>query len=164
MSRNVGNITVYTDGSCHPQAKLGAWAAIILVEDKTIELCGFQERTTHNRMELAAVIAALEYIDEVFPNPGIIDVHSDSQYVCGLPARRSRIQGNDLLNRVGKPLPNSDLLARLFRCLERHPVQFTKVKAHQKHRDGDDNWNRRVDKLARKTMRRALKRKRMLRD
>ncbi len=61
-------------------------------------------------------------------------------------------------NRVGAPLPNADLLVRLFECLDRQSVRFIKVKAHESHQDDRQNWNRYVDKLARKIMRRALKR------
>ena len=57
-------IKIFTDGSCHTQLKIGAWVALIFVEDKKIILQKVMENTTHNRMELSAVISAVHYVTE----------------------------------------------------------------------------------------------------
>jgi len=53
---------IYTDGSCHTQLCIGAWASIILVDDKKIVLSGKEFNTTHNRMEILAVIKSIKYL------------------------------------------------------------------------------------------------------
>ena len=53
-------IIIYTDGSCNPEYKIGAWAVVLFVEDEKIVLSGTAEQTTHQRMELTAVIRAFE--------------------------------------------------------------------------------------------------------
>jgi ribonuclease HI len=53
---------IYTDGSCHTQLCIGAWAAIILIDEEKITLSGKDLDTTHNRMEILAVTEALEYL------------------------------------------------------------------------------------------------------
>ena len=55
-------VEIYTDGSCHTQFLIGAWAAIIFISGEKIILSGIENYTTHNRMELMAVIKALEFI------------------------------------------------------------------------------------------------------
>ena len=82
-------IQVYTDGSCHTQLCIGAWAAIIFIGDVKIILSGIEKNTTHNRMELIAVIKALEYIEQN-EQAALITVVTDSQYVTGLPARQQQ--------------------------------------------------------------------------
>ncbi len=70
-------IEIYTDGSCVGNPGPGGWAAIIVEDGSKKQLSGGQEETTNNRMELMAVIKALE----AMPESSLITVHSDSQYV-----------------------------------------------------------------------------------
>ena len=58
-------ITIYTDGSCHTQQLVGAWAAIIFIGAKKFVLSGTEENTTHNRMELTAIIEALKFTEQL---------------------------------------------------------------------------------------------------
>jgi ribonuclease HI len=53
---------IYTDGSCHPPPRTGAWVAIIFIEREKVVLSGQVADTTHNRMELLAVMGALSYL------------------------------------------------------------------------------------------------------
>ena len=55
-------IKVYTDGSCHTQLKCGAWAAVIINNSSEYIIKGTATNTTHNRMELQAIINAVEYV------------------------------------------------------------------------------------------------------
>jgi len=154
----VSILRVYTDGSCHPQERFGGWAAVILQGEEVTEISGSATSTTHNRMELQAVIEALGHIDETFPAPQDIEVFCDSQYVCELPKRRKRLENDGFQTRAGSELPNTDLIKILFELLEQAPVHFTKVSAHQKHQPDGDNWNRHVDKLARRQVRKRVTR------
>ena len=66
MDNNI--IQVYTDGSCNTKLKIGAWAAIIIHNNNTKTISGYTLETTNNRMELTAVIKALEYIETNYKN------------------------------------------------------------------------------------------------
>ena len=61
------NAEIYTDGSCHTQHCIGAWASIVFIGNEKIILSGKEINTTHNRMELLAVINAVEYIQNNNP-------------------------------------------------------------------------------------------------
>ena len=53
-------IKIYTDGACKGNPGVGGWGAIIMQDEKNIELFGGENETTNNRMELMAVIMALK--------------------------------------------------------------------------------------------------------
>jgi ribonuclease HI len=146
-------IHIYTDGSCHTQLKTGAWAAIVLVnQDKTI-LQSIVTYTTHNRMELTAVIKAIEYVQATHNLP--IHIYSDSQYVVNLGARKEKLIQDDFTTKKGKLIQNADLVRILFQYMERANLRFIKVKAHQKQTQ-TINYNREVDILVRKMLRSYL--------
>ena len=65
-------ITIYTDGSCHAQKRIGAWAAIVIINIEKIVLKGVEINTTHNRMELMAVIKAIEYVNNMIGRDVVI--------------------------------------------------------------------------------------------
>jgi ribonuclease HI len=70
-------IKIYTDGACKGNPGVGGWGALILQDDKNIELFGGENETTNNRMELMAVIMALK---EMSPSEELI-IYTDSTYV-----------------------------------------------------------------------------------
>ena len=55
-------IVIYTDGSCHTQKRVGAWAAFIYVNGVQTVLSGMAFDTSHHRMELMAVNEALVFV------------------------------------------------------------------------------------------------------
>ncbi len=144
------SITVYTDGSCHTQLLQGAWAAILFIDDEKVILQGEERDTTHNRMELKAVINALLYVDKRGLQHKLIHIYSDSQYVVNLVDRIEKLRRKNFSTNKGTPIQNIDLIQQLIGQIETHRVQFTKVKAHQK--DGDE-INREVDIIVRKLLR-----------
>lgn len=148
---NLNSIQIYTDGSCHTQLKLGAWAAILLVDKNTVEIKGVEENTTHNRMELLAVLKALDYITETLEFDGI-QVFSDSQYVVDIQKRKEKLLRSDFLTQSGLPIQNIDLVKKLIFFMNEYSIEFYKVKAHQKE-TLSINYNREVDKLVRKLLR-----------
>jgi ribonuclease HI len=138
---------IYTDGSCHTQQCVGAWAAIVLHDGKKTILSGVEKNTTHNRMELLAVIRSLKH----FNGSGVqIRVVSDSQYVVGLNARKAKLQKQDFTTAAGKEVRNADLVKEFF--LLSKNVNFVKIKAHQK-KTSTTNYNIEADVLVRKLMR-----------
>ena len=70
-------ITIYTDGSCSGNPGPGGWGAILDYKGVRKELSGGEYETTNNRMEMTAVIKALECLRE----PCEITLCSDSKYV-----------------------------------------------------------------------------------
>ena len=145
-------ITVYTDGSCREQERAGAWVAILLFRGSKIVLSGKEKCTTHNRMELTAVLQAIEYIRDHISSHSAIKIYSDSQYVVNLPARKEKLTAAHYITKKGKELNNSDLLKIFFTYLNEYPVELLKIKAHQKKSERI-NYNIEADILSRKLVR-----------
>ena len=143
-------VTLYTDGSCSGNPGPGGWAALLRygtgadVQEKAI--CGAEAHTTNNRMEMMAVIRGLRALRE----PVRVLVHADSAYVVnafkenwiGAWKRRGWMTAGK------KPVKNKDLWLELLAEVERHDVEWVKVKGH-----ADDLLNNRVDQLAVDAMR-----------
>jgi ribonuclease HI len=151
-------VEIYTDGSCHTQYRVGAWVAILLLGEEKKILTGAALDTTHNRMELSAAIEAIEYVKTNYSKHGNLKIYSDSEYVTGLPARKEKLKGMFFAGKMGKPIQNADLVKLLLEKLAIFPVEFIKVKAHQK-KNATLNYNIEADKLCRKIVRSAAKEK-----
>lgn len=147
------SIKIYTDGSCHTQLLYGAWAAIIFINGKKTILHGEESDTTHNRMELQAVIKAVEFVEENGFGREEIQVCSDSQYVVNLLTRKEKLKHKKFITNKGTSIQNVDLVKRLIDQIEHFDLYFTKIKAHQK--DGDE-INREVDLIVRKQVRKLV--------
>ena len=143
---------IYTDGSCHTQLRIGAWAAIILWETEVIELVGHQYDTTHNAMEILAVLKAIDFIlEKNFPYT-TIEIISDSQYVVRILERKQKLVNANFLTKKNKPIRNVALVKKLIKHIDTLPLIFTKIKAHQK-KTSQINYNRVADQLARTEVR-----------
>ena len=70
-------LRVWTDGACKGNPGPGGWGVLLCWGDATREICGGEERTTNNRMELTAAIRAIEAIKRPVP----VRIHLDSEYV-----------------------------------------------------------------------------------
>lgn len=145
---------IYTDGSCQTQTKAGAWVAIIFTGEEKKILSETVIETTHNRMELSAVIKGLHYIRHNYPGVKKIKVFSDSQYVIGLPGRRIKLAASAFHTKKGGEMQNADLVKELLALFSTLPIDLIKVKAHQK-KTGTVNHNIEADKLSRKIVRNA---------
>ncbi|MEN8121476.1 MAG: ribonuclease H [Bacteroidota bacterium] len=150
MSENL--IEAYTDGSCNTKLKVGAWAAIIFVDDKEIVLTNTAINTTNQRMELAAVLNVLDYLKNNKHDNSRIVIYTDSQYVAGVEGRIEKFKLQDYKTKKGEPIRNDDLVRELVYFIENMNIDFIKVKAHQKETE-TKNYNRVVDKLCRKLVR-----------
>lgn len=131
---------IYTDGSCNTQNLLGAWAAIVLDGAEKTVLSGKEANTTHNRMELMAVIKALTFV-----NVDKVTVYSDSQYVTELAGRREKLAAKGFLTNKGTEIRNADLVQEFLALDAAMEITFVKVKAHRKAYP----YNVEVDKLVR---------------
>ena len=134
-------VTVYTDGACSGNPGPGGWGAVLRYNGVEKELSGGEAETTNNRMELCAVIFALEALKE----PCEVELYSDSQYVCNALklgwAKKWQAQGW-MRNKKDKA-QNPDLWERLLRQYDRHQVEINWVKGHAGHPE-----NERCDRLA----------------
>ena len=137
-------VIIHTDGSCLGNPGPGGWAAVLALPGGAArkELSGGFARTTNNRMEIMAVIAALEALKE----PCAADVYTDSQYVRNAVekgwAKSWRKKG--WVKSDKKPALNSDLWARLLDLCETHTIHYHWIKGHAGHPE-----NERCDELAR---------------
>ena len=135
------HIQIFTDGACSGNPGPGGWGAILRYKAHEKELSGGEAETTNNRMELTALIAALEQLKE----PCEIDLCSDSQYVInGLQkgwAKGWRARGWKKADK--SPALNSDLWARLLDLSEAHTIHYNWIKGHAGHPE-----NERCDRLA----------------
>lgn len=133
-------IEIFTDGACKGNPGIGGWGALLRYGDHEKELFGGEAVTTNNRMELTAVIRALESLKR----PCKIRLHTDSQYVqkgisewiTGWKRRGWRTADN-------KPVKNKDLWQELDVLAAMHDIEWLWVKGHAGH-DG----NERADDLA----------------
>lgn len=147
---------VYTDGSCHTRLRLGAWVAILFIEGAKIILSGVEKDTTHQRMELLAVLHALDFLKKEYPDHVAVKIISDSQYVTGLPVRRDLLRTQNFLSRKGTPVRNADLVKKIFQYEAQTAITFEKIKAHQRSSGIAVNYNAEADVLCRKRMREAV--------
>lgn len=145
-------IEIFTDGSCHTQLRIGAWAAIVFVDNDKTVLTGQQENTTHNQMELVAIIKAIEFVQLNFPVFQSIKVVTDSQYAVGLKAREIKFTQLNFQTKSGAEIQNSALVKRFLELMSETGFTIEKIKAHQK-KSSEANFNIEADKRCRKILR-----------
>ncbi len=137
-------VIIHTDGACKGNPGPGGWGAILAYGTTTKEICGSASRTTNNRMEMRAVINALEALKR----PCAVTVVTDSEYV-----RRGMMEWVDgwvrrgWLNASKQPVKNVDLWKLLLAAVKRHEpaggVTWSWIKGHAGH-----ELNERADALA----------------
>ena len=135
-------VEIYTDGACSGNPGIGGWAAVLFYKNKQKEISGSAKNTTNNRMELTAIIKALQLLKE----PCEVTVYSDSAYSIN-PFLQNWIEGWILKNwkkGTKNEVKNIDLWKTLLKEVDRHQVNFVKVKGHS-----DNEFNNRCDYLAR---------------
>ncbi len=134
-------VTIYTDGACSGNPGPGGWGAILEYRGQERELSGAEAMTTNNRMELTAVIRALEALKE----PCRVELWSDSKYIIdALNLGWARgWQARGWVKPDKKPALNPDLWQRLLELTERHELICHWVKGH-----ADNSKNNRCDQLA----------------
>jgi ribonuclease HI len=142
MPKSAGGVDVvriYTDGACKGNPGPGGWGAIVQMDGVEKELFGGERLTTNNRMELTAVIRALETL---MP-PREVAVYTDSQYVQkGISEWLPDWKRRGWRTADKKPVKNVDLWKELDRLAGAH-ITWHWVKGHAGHPE-----NERADALA----------------
>lgn len=135
------HVTIYADGSCLGNPGPGGYGIVLLYGPHRREISGGFRLTTNNRMEIMAVIVALEALKE----PCQVTLHSDSQYVVNAVtegwARRWKANGWKRNRR--EAAVNPDLWERLLDLCDQHQVEFCWVRGHSGIEE-----NERCDQLA----------------
>jgi len=136
----VSVVEIYTDGACRGNPGPGGWAALLSFGEREKELAGAEEHTTNNRMELTAVIRALEALKR----PVEARVFTDSEYVRrGITEWVTSWKARGWKTADRKPVKNQDLWEELDRLAAQHRIQWHWVKGHS-----GIPGNERVDRLA----------------
>jgi ribonuclease HI len=134
------SVHVYTDGACKGNPGPGGWGALLVADGREQEIYGGERDTTNNRMELTAVIRALESLDA----PSEVDLHTDSQYVKqGIETWIHNWKRNGWKTSDKKAVKNAELWRELEAQAARHRVRWHWVKGH-----ADNAGNLRADELA----------------
>ena len=133
-------IKIYTDGACSGNPGKGGWGVLIQENDNEKELSGSELNTTNNRMELTAVIKALEHYDEARE----IEIFTDSKYVMqGITEWIKNWKNNHWKTSQKKDVKNKDLWVLLDTVSAKHDIKWSWVKGH-----AGDYGNEIADKLA----------------
>jgi ribonuclease HI len=133
-------VTIYTDGACKGNPGPGGWGALLISGEHRKELHGGEPATTNNRMELTAVIRALESLKQACQ----VELYTDSQYVKnGIESWIHGWKRNGWKTAERKPVKNAELWRELDAAAARHRVRWHWVRGHS-----NDSGNERADQLA----------------
>ena len=135
-----GTVEIYTDGACKGNPGAGGWGAVLRYDGTLRELYGGEAHTTNNRMELTAVIRALEALKRRCR----VRLHTDSQYVKhGITEWIHAWKKRGWRTADRKPVKNEDLWRRIDELAAEHEIEWIWVRGHTGH-----PGNERADELA----------------
>lgn len=133
-------VKIYTDGACRGNPGPGGWGALLELNEKRREMCGGENNTTNNRMELTAAIEGLGALKR----PCDVLIITDSKYVLqGVTEWMPGWKRKGWKTSTGKPVKNVDLWQLLDKACGQHKVKWQWVKGHAGH-----PGNERADQLA----------------
>ncbi|MEO8417804.1 MAG: ribonuclease HI [Methylophilaceae bacterium] len=133
-------IEIYADGACKGNPGPGGWGAWLAFDGHEKELCGGELLTTNNRMELTAVIRALEALKR----PSKVKIYTDSVYVQkGITEWIHGWKTRGWRTSDKKPVKNEELWRELDGLSQQHEIVWIWVKGH-----AGDVGNERADALA----------------
>ena len=134
------HVVIHSDGACRGNPGPGGWGAVLEWGDTGRMLKGAEARTTNNRMELFAAIAALEALKR----PCQVEFHTDSEYLRrGITEWLSNWKRNGWKTAARKPVANADLWERLDAAASTHEIKWHWVKGHS-----GNPGNEQADRLA----------------
>lgn len=132
---------VFTDGSSVPNPGPGGWGAVYVVDDEVVaEKHGHDPDTTNNRMELTALLEALDLV----PEGTAVTVYSDSHLAVRTITEWAEGWKKRGWKRKSGPVENLDLVKKVYEGYRKRPeLELEWIKAHVGHR-----WNEYADELA----------------
>jgi|DEB0MinimDraft_10_1074344.scaffolds.fasta_scaffold79013_1 ribonuclease HI len=140
-------VELFTDGACKGNPGVGGWGALLRFGETEKRLYGGEAETTNNRMEMMAVICALEALTE----PCNVTITTDSKYVLqGMTEWLENWKLRNWQTAAKKPVLNVDLWKRLDQAASEHQIQWHWVKGHSGHRENeiaDELANQGIDEL-----------------
>jgi ribonuclease HI len=140
-------VHIYSDGACKGNPGPGGWGALLVSGGHRKEISGGEADTTNNRMEMTAVIRALESLKR----PSTVEVHTDSQYVQkGIGEWMAGWKRRNWRTADGSPVKNQDLWLQLDSLSRLHSIKWNWVRGHSGHPE-----NERADALANQGVRQA---------
>ena len=120
-------VDIYTDGACRGNPGPGGSGALLSAGAHEKEISGAENATTNNRMELMAVIGALEALKR----PSQVRLYTDSQYVRrGITEWLAQWKARDWKTADRKPVKNQDLWQQLEQAAARHRIEWHWVRGH----------------------------------
>lgn len=137
MNKPVPDITVFTDGAARGNPGPGGFGVVMISGKNRKEISQGYQLTTNNRMELLAVIVALETLKIA---PCNVNVYTDSKYVADAVSKGWVISWE---SKQFKKKKNPDLWIRFLKIYRKHHVNFHWIKGHANHTE-----NEICDKLA----------------
>ncbi len=127
-------VEAWTDGACRGNPGPGGWGVLLRFNGHEKRLHGGERETTNNRMELMAVIMALESLKRHCR----VRVSSDSQYVLkGISEWMANWKKRGWKTAAKKPVKNVDLWQRLDRAQQQHDIEWEWVKGHSGHPENE---------------------------
>jgi ribonuclease HI len=139
-------VDIFTDGACSGNPGVGGYGALLRSSGREKEISGYEPLTTNNRMELIAVIKALEALKK----PCRVTITTDSHYVVqGITTWIYSWMKNHWKNSRKENVINRDLWERLFDLSQHHDISWQWIKGHENHVE-----NERCDKLAKRAIKR----------
>lgn len=133
-------VEIYTDGACRGNPGPGGWGVLLISGNRRKTMHGGSPETTNNRMELTAVIEALNALK----GKQQVVLHSDSKYVLdGISRWIDGWKNRGWKTAAKKPVKNQDLWQALDQARERHVINWKWVKGH-----AGDPGNEEADALA----------------
>lgn len=141
-------VEIHTDGGSHGNPGPGGWAFVMQYEDSYAERFGAERHTTNNRMELMAVISALETVRDQRVDNAPVRVTTDSQYVKnGISTWIHTWLKNGWKTAAKKPVKNQDLWIRLHELASTLTVEWAWVRGH-----AGNTQNERCDELVQRAI------------
>jgi len=138
----MNSVVIYTDGACKGNPGPGGWGVLLRSEAAVKELYGGEAQTTNNRMELTAVIQALQALKR----PCRVTLWLDSEYVRkGITEWLPGWKAKGWKTAARQPVKNVDLWQQLDALVQQggHAIDWRWVKGH-----AGDPGNERADALA----------------
>jgi len=124
-------VTIYTDGSYKDNE--GGWAATLYYRNQTIQLAGHATNTTNNRMELTAILKALQSLKK----RSNVVIYTDSQYAQQGMNIVELWQRRGWKTKEGKDISNRDLWEQLLALKQKHNVRVEWVRGHSGHPENE---------------------------